>query len=147
MPQLRIFLSHSHSDDAYCREFVEHLRGPDLDLWYDEHNLGSGELVDVVSKEIRNRSIFLVILSPAAFNSPWVRNEVNWAFNLMRRNPERVLLPITGAHFTADLFDDWLYIEDFKRIEDVDIQPFPPAESARRVLLALTHIFTMFELS
>ena len=43
MAQTRIFVSHSHQDNSYCRDFVTALRqGLDSDeaVWYDEHNLG-----------------------------------------------------------------------------------------------------------
>ena len=43
---LRIFVSHSHQDDAFARGLVAALRGAGSDVWYDEHNMaraGSGQ--------------------------------------------------------------------------------------------------------
>jgi hypothetical protein len=39
--QMRIFVSHSHKDDAACHARVAALRDASADVWYDEHNLTS----------------------------------------------------------------------------------------------------------
>lgn len=39
-----IFVSHAHEDNVWCRTFVETLRQAGANVWYDEHNLGYGEL-------------------------------------------------------------------------------------------------------
>jgi len=67
-----IFVSHSHHDVEFCRAFVQALRTHQLDVWYGEHNLGSGVLREVIEREMTARSSFVVILSPAALQSPWV---------------------------------------------------------------------------
>jgi hypothetical protein len=50
MAQMHVFVSHSHEDDAFCRGVVAALRGAGADVWYDEHNLGSGQLVDTIEQ-------------------------------------------------------------------------------------------------
>ena len=49
---LRVFVSHSHEDDAFCQPVVTALRDAGADVWYDEHNLGSGNLMDVIMREL-----------------------------------------------------------------------------------------------
>ena len=61
--QLRVFVSHSHEDDAFCRAIVTALRGAGADVWYDEHNMGSGLLMSVIQSELGLRPVFVVILS------------------------------------------------------------------------------------
>ena len=72
---LRIFVSHSHEDDVYCRELVHALREAGSDVWYDEHSLKVGQLIDTIEVELRARPVFVVVLSPAALRSTWVRDE------------------------------------------------------------------------
>ena len=55
MATLEIFVSHSHEDDAFCRLLVDALRHAGADVWYDEHNLVSGQLLDVIEHELRAR--------------------------------------------------------------------------------------------
>lgn len=85
------------------------------DVWYDQHNMGSGRLGPTIERELRNRPVFVVILSPAALTSQWVEDETRWAYGLQRKDPTRIILPITAATIAED--DIWLFLRDFKRIE------------------------------
>ena len=137
---LPIFVSHSHEDSAFCRALVDALRGAGADVWYDEHNLESGQLLDVIQRELGRRKIFILILSKHAFGSKWVRRETGWAYNLFDRDPTRVILPVTAGAIERDDFSPeqgWLFLEDFKRIEAPGLKPFPVGEAVGRVLHAL----------
>jgi len=55
----RVFVSHSHADNAYCRAFVTALRkglndadGKRTLVWYDESNMTDGELLRTIQPEI-----------------------------------------------------------------------------------------------
>ena len=138
--QLRVFVSHSHEDDAFCRTLVEALRDAGADVWYDEHNLGSGRLHDVILRELGHRPIFVVILSKGAFASRWVKRETDWAEELADRDPSRLLLPVTAGQIARDDFgaeNGWLAYYSYKRIEAPGFAPYPPDEAARRLLRTL----------
>ncbi|HEY1388571.1 MAG TPA: toll/interleukin-1 receptor domain-containing protein [Ktedonobacterales bacterium] len=137
---LPIFISHSHEDTAFCQVLVTALRGAGADVWYDEHNLGAGHLMDVIQQELDRRKIFIVILSKHAFASRWVKRETGWAYSLYDRDPTRVILPVTASAIERDDFSGatgWLFLEEFKRIEAPGYQPYPQAEAVGRVLHAL----------
>ena len=137
---LPIFVSHSHEDTAFCQALVTALREAGADVWYDEHNLGAGHLMDVIQQELGRRKIFIVILSKNAFASKWVKRETGWAYSLYDRDPTRVILPVTASAIERDDFSGatgWLYLEEFKRIEAPGYQPYPEAEAVGRVLHAL----------
>jgi hypothetical protein len=87
MAQVAIFVSHSHEDGAFCRALVSALREAGADVWYDEHNLGAGDLMNVIQQELGRRPIFVVILSKHAFTSRWVQRETTWAYELADRDP------------------------------------------------------------
>ena len=138
--QLRVFVSHSHEDDAFCRTLVEALRDAGADVWYDEHNLGSGRLHDVILRELGHRPIFVVILSKGAFASRWVKRETDWAEELADRDPSRLLLPVTAGQIARDDFgaeNGWLAYYSYKRIEAPGFAPYLPDEAARRLLRTL----------
>lgn len=139
----RIFVSHSHEDDEYCRAFVDELRrlcGERDAVWYDEHNLTSGELMREIQRQLHQRPIFVVIFTQASLRrSQWVADECTWAYQLYRAEPGRTILPVTGGPIErGDFIPDWLYLEGFRRIEAPGMQPYPPAEAARRTYAALT---------
>jgi tetratricopeptide (TPR) repeat protein len=136
---MSIFVSHSHQDDAFCRSLVTALRAADADVWYDEQNLGAGHLMDAIERELRRRPVFIVILSPAALASRWVKDECTWAYARNRKDPSRILLPVIASAL-ADEDDIWLFLQEFKRIEAPGTMPFPPQEAIQETLriLALT---------
>src|SRR5260370_12928928 len=121
----KVFVSHSHEDDIFCRALVEGLRRAGADVWYDEHNLGSGQLIDTIEVELRERPVFVLVLSPAALTSQWVRHEVKWAFQRLQREPSRILLPVLAEAVEEDAI--WLFLQDFKRVEAPAVQPLPQA--------------------
>ncbi len=141
MAQLKVFVSHSSNDKATCDTFVTVLRRAGADVWYDEHNLGAGQLLDEIQREVQARPIFIVLLSKGAFGSTWVRRETTWAFNLYNREPNRLILPVTiGVIEPSDFNNTWLFLEDFKRVEAPGYKPYALAEATERTqrLLELT---------
>src|SRR5262245_59934340 len=77
MATVRWFISHSHSDNAWCREFVAVLQAAGWDVWYDEAGISAGdEWVAAIQRELQSREIFLLILTPSAWASPWVQREL-----------------------------------------------------------------------
>jgi tetratricopeptide (TPR) repeat protein len=132
---LKVFVSHTSQDSAFCRTIVSALRGAGADVWYDEHNLDSGRLGPTIERELRARPIFVIILSPAALHSQWVEDEARWAYGLQRKDAHRVIQPVVAAAIKED--DIWLFLQDFKRIEAPSQQPYTSDETARRLLHAL----------
>ncbi|HEY7342018.1 MAG TPA: toll/interleukin-1 receptor domain-containing protein, partial [Ktedonobacterales bacterium] len=117
--QLRIFVSHSHEDDAFCRAIVTALRDAGADVWYDEHNMGSGLLMSVIQSELGTRPVFVVILSKAAFASEWVKREATWAYQMAEFDPTRTILPVTATHIAREDFtpaSGWFFLYGYKRI-------------------------------
>lgn len=137
MGQMRIFVSHSHEDKAFCDALVRALRGAGADVWYDEHNLGAGQLMDEITRELQERPIFIVILSPAALSSEWVKQECRWVYVLYSRQPSRVILPVTVRTITANDLEGWLFLETFKRIEAPGFQPLGQTLAIERVFTTL----------
>jgi CheY-like chemotaxis protein len=137
MSQLSIFVSHSHQDNDFCTALVRGLRQAEADVWYDEHNLGAGHLLNDIQRELLARPVFIVILSKAAFASTWVSQECQWAYQLYMREPNRVLLPVTASPIEARDFNTWLFLESFKRIEASGYRPLPADEAIAATLKAL----------
>src|SRR5258706_4306393 len=138
MGRMRIFVSHSSQDNAFCDALVHGLRDAEANVWYDQQNLGVGQLLDVITKELRDRKVFIVILSKTAFASQWVRQECKWAFNLSVREPERLILPVVAQPVEQADFNAMLYLEDFRRIEGPANQPYPEAEAIAQTLALLS---------
>ena len=133
---VRIFVSHSHHDAGFTRDLVTALRGAGADVWLDKHNLGAEQLGPVVEHELQLRSLFVVVLSPAALASRSVEQECRWAYDVSRRDPARTMLSVLAAPI-ADDKALWPFLGDFTRVEMAGLQPYPPADAVRLTLLAL----------
>ena len=140
MATMQVFLSHSSTDRDVAESVVTALRGAGADVWFDEHNLGPGQLLKEITRELRARPVFLVLLSEQAIASAWVQNECEWAFTLRMSDPGRIILPVVVAPLKPNAMDELLYLSGFKRIEGPNHTPYAHDEMIARTLrlLALT---------
>jgi tetratricopeptide (TPR) repeat protein len=95
----RIFVSHSQADNAFCRQLVRDLVnffGDPECVWCDmTGGLQAGDIwVEQVFHEIDSREIFLLVLSPAAVASFWVKDEILFAWKQKNAPGGKVIIPI-----------------------------------------------------
>ena len=82
----RIFVSHSHLDNDFGTRLVQDLRRVLVDedaVFYDVlGGLHGGDTWwEKIVEELTARDVFLLVISPEAMNSMWVRREINVALN------------------------------------------------------------------
>jgi tetratricopeptide (TPR) repeat protein len=134
MSQPRVFVSHSSSDNAFCEALVKALREAGADVWYDQHNLGAGKLLDTITHELKTRPIFVVIVSPVALESQWVQQEIKWAWKYYTKHPNRSIVPVVCEAVPASRWDDLPYLDEFVRIEGPGNQPYEAQEAIAKTL-------------
>src|SRR5437588_12045142 len=88
-PAPRIFVSHSSKDNDFGLKLVQDLRhalGDDTAVWYDASGglVGGAAWWHKIVEQLTAREVFIVILSPEAMSSPWVRDEITLAW--MQKN-------------------------------------------------------------
>lgn len=90
----RVFLSHSTQDNVWCRPFVAALQAVGYDLFFDEQGLtGSVQWVNTLQSELQAREIFIIALTPTAWASRWVQEEIQLAI-ATRIATRRTIIPI-----------------------------------------------------
>src|SRR5579884_3787455 len=99
VPQRRIFLSHSHLDNEFGTRLAQDLRGVMEDesaVWYDVlGSLNGGDnWWEKIVEELTTRPVFMVILSPDAVESPWVRDEINLAWKQRNSKAGKKIIPL-----------------------------------------------------
>lgn len=108
----RIFVSHSHTDDEFGLRLVADLGGRlgDDAVWYDSSGglHGGDEWWNRIVAELTARNTFIVIFSPDAVDSAWVRDEINIAWTLRNRLGTRII-PVLWR--PCDLRADWLLLQ------------------------------------
>ncbi|HEX6819856.1 MAG TPA: NB-ARC domain-containing protein, partial [Ktedonobacterales bacterium] len=106
----RVFISHSSANNAFGLELVRRIQqdlGTAGDAWYDKSGapesdyesglLGGDAWWPRIVREISERNVFVVLLSPEAMESHWVRDEIDLAWTQRNaKGPKRgkVIIPV-----------------------------------------------------
>src|SRR6266853_1618755 len=80
-----IFLSHAHADRRFLTRLIGLLRSCGIPYWYSKtHLIGAQQWHDEIGRALARCDWFLVVLSPAATKSEWVKRELVYALNERR---------------------------------------------------------------
>ena len=80
MPETRVFVSHSSQDVAWCRPLVAALRTAGYTCFYDEDSIpGTSAWVKMIEQGVQDCDVFILVLTPVAWSSRWVGEEVQLA--------------------------------------------------------------------
>src|SRR2546430_131961 len=95
----RIFISHSKNFEFVMKlaNDLSHVLDDKTAVWYDELGLRGGDnWWDTIEKEIKTRNIFILIATPDAFKSPWVKEELQIARIHKNSKPPKIdhILPL-----------------------------------------------------
>src|SRR6185436_19862054 len=83
MPQ--VFISHSLEDSLFAQQIAVGLREAGIDVWIAPDSIHPGEeFVDAIQRGLTHTTHFVLVMSPAAFISQWVKLEMNTAIRLER---------------------------------------------------------------
>jgi hypothetical protein len=70
------FISYAHADQEWVRVLAENLHQSGVDLFYDEWEIGAGDvLVHKLDQGILTTRNEVIVVSPTALSRPWVREE------------------------------------------------------------------------
>lgn len=86
-----VFLSYSRQDwDGFVKDLVRDLKNGATRIWFDQdYVLGGEDWMDAVGAALHECDILLLVLSPEAINSKYVKMEYRYFFKL-----EKPILPI-----------------------------------------------------
>jgi hypothetical protein len=78
----KLFLSHASADRPFVNKLATFLTGRKIPFWYSKrHLVGAQQWHDEIGKALKSCDWFLVVISPAAVRSKWVKREVMYALN------------------------------------------------------------------
>lgn len=81
---MRVFISHSDSDSDFADRLADRLEQGGLSVWRDEAVLPGDNLAKMVAEALEQSNAMIVLISPDAMKSKWVRNEINYALTSPR---------------------------------------------------------------
>ena len=91
----KCFLSHSHHDKRLTVRIANELRRHGVAVWYSErHIAGAQQWIDQIGLALKRCDWFVVVLSPEAIASMWVKREVTAALMSGKYNDR--IVPLFG---------------------------------------------------
>jgi len=93
---VRVFVSHHHSpdEDTFTARLVADLEAAGADVWVDTSGIPSGSFVAKISEGLEGRQWLVLVMTPAALHSPWVRAEVEAALQEVHGGRMLGVIPI-----------------------------------------------------
>jgi hypothetical protein len=127
-----IFLSYSRADDKFASALAEELRIGGHRVWVDVSGIGGGDdWQERIGMAIEASKLVLTILTPEAFDSPWVRRELSYA-----DKEGKPVLPI--VHKTCEL-PPWYELR-FGGIQRLDLTGRLVADCREELLVSIQRI-------
>lgn len=91
----KVFISHSSKDKVFVDRLVSDLQAKEISVWYDKFDLTIGESIPgKINEGIAAAKYFIIVLSPDAVSSPWVREELNAALMKQIASKGTFLIPV-----------------------------------------------------
>ncbi len=75
----RVFISHSTKNAAFVDRLVERLRDHYITTWYAPRHMPGGYFAENIRQALNECDWFLIVLSPDALKSEWVKKEIDQA--------------------------------------------------------------------
>ncbi len=80
-PHPKAFLSYAWEDREFARRIVERLQADGVDTWWAEWEIRAGDsLRRKIDEGLSNCTHFIVLLTPASIQKPWVNQEIDAGF-------------------------------------------------------------------
>jgi TIR domain len=88
-----VFLSHASQDHAAARKLRDFLLAHGVPVWFSPHHIrGAQQWQDEIGAALKRCDWFLVLLTPRAVKSLWVKRELNYA--LIEKRYEGRIVPL-----------------------------------------------------
>lgn len=94
MTQPRVFVSHSHKDNAFTQRLVTDLRASGAEVWVDDVAIQHGNFPKHISDGLSRSEWLVLVLTPNAIASDWVQEEVFAAIDLVKQKRMRAVIPV-----------------------------------------------------
>lgn len=111
-----VFISYRRKTSADLARYIHHrLQSLSYDTFLDVETINGGRFSTIIKKQIINRDVFVVILTPDSLESEWVIREIQTAFEY-----EKPIIPLMaqGCSFDKPLSDKITPTDELKQLID-----------------------------
>ena len=125
---MRVFLSYHHKDEATAETIRKTLERADFEVWDPKVQLLPGEDWNkAVAAALKSAQAMIVLLSPDAVESPWLRREIDYALGETRFEGRLIPVVVRPVHKIP-----WI----LEKLEVLDLHP-DVKRGSRRIVQAL----------
>lgn len=108
----RVFISHTHTDNALCEPLIDRLETWGIPYWLDRSNGQVGQvLAEQIADQIEAADVFVRLCTPAAASSTWMHRELGMFLAYERADVrrgggrQRVLIPVCFVGYEPDVLE------------------------------------------
>ncbi len=80
-----IFVSYAHNDKAQVYPILRRLYREGYRIWYDEGIPAASDFLEHIATKVEKCTFFMVFVSPVAFESSWVKDEVKFGLECNKK--------------------------------------------------------------
>jgi uncharacterized protein YegP (UPF0339 family) len=134
----QIFISHDAEDAQFARRLADDLQRRGVSVWIAPESIQPGEdWVSAIERGLQGSSHMIVVLTPAAVDSGWVKTEINAAIDMAHKGRMKVVpldvkpcsVPLLLSSYQRISFSD--YNAGFKQLtKTLDLHPGGPKQES-----------------
>lgn len=95
-----VFLSHASQNQVQARQLRDFLIASGIPVWFSSHHLlGASQWQDEIGQALERCGWFVVVLTPEAIKSEWVKRELQYALDAERYRGRIVPLLFAKCNF------------------------------------------------
>ena len=105
-----VFISYSRRDGRFVRRLAESIEGQGKQVWVDTEGIEDAEVFPLaIQRAIQGSDVFLFVITPAAVESAYCENEVEYASELKKRIVPVLREPVPDSELPAEIRDrNWI---------------------------------------
>jgi acyl carrier protein len=132
MTTRQVFISHDTEDASFAHRLARDLQGAGVQVWIAPDSIRPGESwVDAIERGLNHSSDMVVVLTPAAIDSRWVKKETEIGIMRERRGQMRVI-PLAVEQCDVPLLLGSYQMVSFRRGYDVGLRQLVSMLGLRR---------------
>ncbi len=89
---MKVFISHAHQDETLARKVAAVLEADGLEVWDGSEIVPGENWAEKISQALKESEAMVVLLTPDALRSNWVRREIEYA--LSNKAYSKRLIPV-----------------------------------------------------
>lgn len=127
---MKVFISHAQQDDALARKIADALQKDGLDVWDNRYLMPGDNWAEKVSRALNESNAMVVLVTPEALQSEWVRREVEYALGKKEYNQRLIPVLVGPREYIPQEKIPWI----LRRLKAVELlSPDEEEESIREI--------------